>query len=142
MIKLEFDQTLAAADERLSPEVIRSVQTELNQRAVADQDGVIAIRLISDAEIQKLNRMYRKKDSVTDVLSFAYEGNPGQRGNLGDIVISLEQAKRQAYEDDLELELVDLIVHGALHVLGFDHEEPHQAQEMFTLQDAIVAHIL
>ena len=142
MITLELDQTRAAASEQLSPAIVQTIEQELNTRVAPEDTGNIAISYVSDHEIQRLNRMYRDKDSVTDVLSFSYLDDPGRHENIGDVVIALDQAKRQATDEDLELELVDLIVHGTLHVLGFDHEVPEEAKEMFSLQDAIVAHVL
>lgn len=104
------------------------------------QNGVVTLNFVDEDEIRRLNRMYREKDAVTDVLSFP-SGDAKLSGYFGDIIICLEQAKRQA-EGDLELELTDLIVHGVLHVLGFDHEKPSDAAVMFPLQDAIVAKAL
>ena len=73
-----------------------------------------------------LNKLFRGKDSTTDVLSFPNEPeefDPDQK-NLGDVVISVEQANRQAEENglSLELELKQLILHGLLHLCGYDHE--------------------
>ena len=98
--------------------------------------GSIAIEFVTDDHIRKLNRMYRHKDSVTDVLSFTYELVAG--AHLGDVVISYDQALRQAENGDMQLELMDLIVHGVLHVLGYDHERPDDAKIMFPLQDELV----
>lgn len=87
--------------------------------------------------------MYRSKDTVTDVLSFSYIGQTtGESDQLGDIVISVDQAKRQSQDGDLELELADLIIHGILHVLGYDHEQAKDAKEMFPLQDRLVKNLL
>lgn len=77
-----------------------------------------------------LNRDWRKKDKATDVLSFPQQEDfhavKGQKGQwqLGDVVISLERAQAQAKEKDVSLrqELSLLLVHGILHLLGFDHE--------------------
>jgi probable rRNA maturation factor len=74
----------------------------------------------------ELNSLFRGKDGTTDVLSFPYEPDefdPDQ-ANLGDIVISAEQAKKQAAESgfDLETEIKQLVLHGLLHLCGYDHE--------------------
>jgi len=72
------------------------------------------------------NKTFRGKDTTTDVLSFPFEAEEFEAGdnNLGDIFISLEQAKRQAEENNLtfEREIRQLILHGILHLCGFDHE--------------------
>ena len=83
------------------------------------------IAFVNDAEMQRLNLEFRKKDSTTDVLSFRYlEEEFETSESLGDIVISAEQAARQADEHglELELEIKQLILHGVLHLCGYDHE--------------------
>lgn len=80
----------------------------------------ISIALLSPLEIKKLNKIYRHKDKVTDVLSFGLD----DKHLLGEIVICVEQAKKQAQEkkQSLQSELKLLVVHGTLHLLGYDHE--------------------
>jgi probable rRNA maturation factor len=102
----------------------------------------LSICLVEDDEIRVLNREHRALDEVTDVLSFPVDGlDPlpaGMERELGDVVISLAQARRQAVEaevDELD-ELTDLVVHGLLHLAGFDHET--DAGEMFERQDRLV----
>jgi probable rRNA maturation factor len=99
----------------------------------------VSILLTDDSEIHELNRIYRNKDRPTDVLAFAYDeapdadiSVPGQASVLGDLVISVETARRQAQARsvslDAELEL--LAVHGTLHLLGYDHTEALEAKKM------------
>jgi len=80
----------------------------------------ISVALLSPEEIKQLNKIYRKKDKVTDVLSF----NLDDQKILGEIVICLAQAKKQALEKktSLQSELKLLVTHGTLHLLGYDHE--------------------
>jgi probable rRNA maturation factor len=80
----------------------------------------ISIAILSPVEIKKLNKIYRQKNKVTDVLSFNLDDDK----ILGEIVICLEQAKKQAIEKKVSLqsELRLLVVHGILHLLGYDHE--------------------
>ncbi|MEK6775534.1 MAG: rRNA maturation RNase YbeY [bacterium] len=92
-----------------------------------NKDGEISVVFIDDDGILKLNREYRCINRPTDVLSFAL--NQGdlpdpQPGMWGDIVISVETAARQAVEagDSFENEITRLLIHGALHLLGYDHE--------------------
>lgn len=84
------------------------------------------IAFISDWKMRELNKTFRGKNSTTDVLSFPFEANEfeANENNLGDIVISVEQAKRQAKENNLDLatEIKQLILHGVLHLCGYDHE--------------------
>ncbi len=79
--------------------------------------------LVSDRKITELNRLYRGKNEPTDVLSF----QAGQEDYLGDVIISTETALRQAQQlgHSLEKELKILIIHGFLHLLGYDHETDH-----------------
>ena len=95
----------------------------------------ISIVVCDDLFIQHLNRDYRGKDTPTDVLSFAQREGEGADPDdlvLGDVVISVETAARQADRlgHSLPQELVVLLTHGFLHLLGYDHETPEDAAEM------------
>jgi probable rRNA maturation factor len=95
--------------------------------AVKEARGKICtVAFVSDKKMTELNRMFRGKNSTTDVLSFPNEPDEFEESenNLGDIVISLEQAARQAEENNLslDLEIKQLILHGILHLCGYDHE--------------------
>jgi probable rRNA maturation factor len=85
-----------------------------------------AIAFVSDRKMRQLNKEFRGKDKTTDVLSFPFEADEFDTGEdfLGDIVISLEQAARQSAENgfDLATEIKQLILHGILHLCGYDHE--------------------
>ena len=85
-----------------------------------------SVALISDRRMKELSKIFRGKDSTTDVLSFPHEPDEfdPDSNNLGDIVISVEQAARQAEENGLTLEneIKQLILHGVLHLCGYDHE--------------------
>jgi probable rRNA maturation factor len=83
--------------------------------------GDVSVLLTTDAEIRRLNRTFRHKDKATDVLSFPAEG-PG--GVAGDLAISVETAERQAAEAGhaLSVECRVLLLHGVLHLAGYDHE--------------------
>lgn len=94
-------------------------------------EGEVSVLLVSNDHIQSLNRDFRHKDAVTDVLSFPQYDNLYQTGfdedylYLGDIVISLERAQEQAedFGHTFEREVLYLIVHSVLHLLGYDHME-------------------
>ncbi len=135
MIKIELNQELIPRLQQISSAFIEAMERELSE--ISNFDGIISISFVDDKEIRKLNRMYRKKDKVTDVLSFGYS----KSGLLGDVAISWPQTLRQS-DGDNELEAVDLILHGCLHVLGFDHEDVEDAKEMFFIQDKILQIIL
>jgi rRNA maturation RNase YbeY len=98
-------------------------------------DAELSLLLVSDAEMRKLNRAWRGKDRPTDVLAFAQREGPGGApdGLLGDVVISVDTARRQAVErgHTLGVEAERLLVHGVLHLLGYDHERsPAEARRM------------
>jgi probable rRNA maturation factor len=85
-----------------------------------------SVAFISDSRMRQLNEMFRGKKSTTDVLSFPHEPDEfdPDKDNLGDIVISVEQAAKQAEENALTLEgeIGQLMLHGVLHLCGYDHE--------------------
>jgi rRNA maturation RNase YbeY len=104
-------------------------------RALRLPDAELSLLLVSDAVMRELNRDWRGKDRPTDVLSFAQAEGPGgaPAGLLGDVVISLDTARRQAAEraETLASELDRLLIHGVLHLLGYDHERsPVEARRM------------
>ena len=91
------------------------------------QKKELSILLTDDKKIRKLNKQYRNKNMSTDVLSFSQsegEENGLEHNLLGDIVISITTAMRQSSEHNLSIdeEIVLLLIHGILHLLGFDHE--------------------
>jgi probable rRNA maturation factor len=98
--------------------------------APARARGEVAVALVSDAHVRKLNRLYRRKDAPTDVLSFPasaarVRGTPRGPVELGDIVIARGVARRQARDagHSYNTELRVLALHGLLHLLGFDHHD-------------------
>ena len=108
----------------------------------------VSALLTDDADIRRLNRDYRGIDAPTDVLAFAMREGEDSTINpilLGDLVISLETAARQAKTADglsgtcgsLETEVAVLAVHGVLHLLGYDHQTQEEATTMFEKQAAI-----
>ncbi|MBV9717817.1 MAG: rRNA maturation RNase YbeY [Candidatus Eremiobacteraeota bacterium] len=101
----------------------------------AEKDDALSLTLVADEEIRTLNREYRGKDAATDVLSFPLAGDsePLVRERLlGDVVISVETAQRQAkaYDASLQSELYRLLIHGLLHLQGHDHIEPAERRMM------------
>ena len=94
-----------------------------------------------DSEMKKLNSAYRNVSRTTDVLSFPSTGGPGP-ATLGDIIISLPTARRQAkvIGSSMERETLFLLVHGLLHILGHDHERSKKdAKEMERLQKHLMS---
>ena len=96
--------------------------------------GEVAIAIVSDARMRALNRSYRKKDYVTDVLSFEGEGTA-----LGDLVIAKGVAARQARAvgHSLQTEMRVLALHGLLHLLGYDHHHPDDQARMSRMESRL-----
>lgn len=122
-------------DRKTLAKAVKTV-TELVEGPVPD--GVINLKLVDDAAIQALNKKYGSSDNPTDVLSFNYheDGSEPLGGELGDIAISLETAARQALaaQAPLETEVTLLLIHGTLHILGFDHATTEDRTAMDALQ--------
>ena len=108
----------------------------------------VSILLTDDRNISELNRNYRRTEGPTDVLSFSQlEGDQALDSTseigekvLGDVVISVQSARRQADEQghSLDDEIDILLLHGLLHLLGYDHAKPNQASKMFARQAEIL----
>ncbi len=109
----------------------------------------LTIRLTDDAELHALNRQYRATDAPTDVLSFGGEGfedgaprrETTAPAYLGDIAISMERCAAQAeqYGHSLDDELALLVIHGVLHLIGYDHHIPARRRRMWHAQDRAFA---
>ena len=107
-------------------------------------EDAISLTLVNDARIREINREQRGKDAPTDVLSFPLEPEPfAQERLLGDIVISLDTARRQAadYDAPLQREIERLMIHGLLHVLGHDHMEAEERAAMEAEEKRLAAAI-
>lgn len=136
----------------LKPEAYRTIEA-LAQAAVESEGSLgateVSITFVDDPYMQTLNRQYRGIDAPTDVLSFAQlekdETEPPvltqTAASLGDVVISLERATIQAaeYGHSLEREIGFLVVHGLLHLLGYDHTDPATEAAMTAKADTILA---
>lgn len=126
------------------PEAARAIEAA---RAAFDQDGhagepQLCIRFADDAAVRELNRDWRGKDKVTDVLSFPMqEGKVDAAAHLGDIALAVPFVEREAAR--LAIDPADhalhLIVHGVLHLMGHDHEADREAAEMQALERRTMA---
>jgi probable rRNA maturation factor len=118
----------------LDPALLQRRAEQILER-IEHAESELSLSLVDDTAIAELNLSYRKLDRPTDVLSFSLlEGEESTyRGNLlGDVVISVETAARQAQEQGVSLdeELARLLIHGVLHLIGHDHMEPDEAERM------------
>lgn len=123
-------------------EVKKLVEFALKKQNITN--SVFNIIIVDEQRIQELNRDYRNKDSVTDVISFALEDDDTFIKTdvriLGDIYICLKRAKDQAeqYEHSFLREISFLTIHGLLHLLGYDHMNKDDERVMFSLQEMIL----
>jgi len=102
------------------------------------------VALVDDSTMQALNAQWRGKDRPTDVLAFAQREGEAQHDStlLGDVVLSIPTAKRQAEKrgHSLDREITELLVHGILHLLGYDHERsPAEARRMYARTREVLA---
>ena len=102
----------------------------------------ISVSLVSNQKIHEINKIYRFKDYVTDVISFEnyIDDYYADFIDLGDVFISVDQAIKQAneYQHSIFRELSFLFVHGLLHCLGYDHQDEIEEKKMFGLQEVIL----
>lgn len=120
---------------------VAKILQELNLKNVE-----VSITLTDDETIREINKQWRGKDKPTDVLSFPQEETIGYKYKLlGDVIISLPYAKKQAEDIGFTLkeEIIRLLIHGILHLLGYDHERSKEDEKiMFDLQDKIFEKVI
>lgn len=125
---------------RLEP-LLRRAVAETLAAAGAPEAGELSVTLLSNEEMRELNRRYRREDRPTDVLAF----DLGEGDLLGDVYLGAETAARNAAERGVpsDEELVRLVVHGVLHLLGHDHPEGQDRYDspMFRLQEEVIARL-
>jgi len=122
----------------------RAIRTTLERHNRPDVD--ITLQLTVDESMQLLNHAYRGIDATTDVLAFnqGFVDPETDRLYLGDIIISVETAQSQAMENkhSLNKECALITIHGTLHLLGYDHHDPQQKDEMWTMQNKILKDLI
>lgn len=128
------------AYEKLCDDCVEAVWKRLNLPKMVTE---LSIVLSDDASIREINAQWRNKDKPTNVLSFpAFEIEAGDKPGpmLGDIIIARETVEREAAEEQktFNQHLHHMIVHGLLHLLGYDHEDEEDAEEMETLEREIL----
>jgi probable rRNA maturation factor len=144
MPKLPFDMDVAVQFEDWTdalPDAEALASRAITEAIAVLKDpklGELSLALVSDGEIQALNRDYRHKDKPTNVLSFP---DNGPAPLLGDIVLALETITREAAEKSILLadHFTHLIIHGFLHLQGYDHQSEAEAAEMERLEISALA---
>ena len=137
MIQIRWDEGF---EELFNEKRIRYILKDFLSRLFDSQRG-ISVLITNDAEIQKLNKQFRKKDSPTDILSWTYDLEEEKKAGLdrkesreeniaGELVVSAERVSKQAFENgwDFETELIRLLAHGCAHLAGWDHEESEKQE--------------
>ena len=119
---------------------VKKVFSHLSQVLKLRGKQTVSIALVGESAIKKLNSAYRGKNKVTDVLSFAVQESLGKEFFCGEIIICVPQLRKQAklYNKSINEELLLLLTHGFLHLLGYDHENEKEAKEMEALERKIL----
>lgn len=134
------------SDWECDEQLLNSLYIFLLERLRLHPECDLSVMFVSEEEMERMHIEWMDLPGPTDVLSFPLdeleipeEGEDASLGILGDIVMCPEVAKRQAEAADhsVEREAVLLIIHGVLHLLGLDHEEPQDRERMFRLQEAL-----
>lgn len=125
----------------MGPRIERAALLALRRGGAKDRSATITILLTGDAHIRKLNARFRQKDEATNVLSFP----PAERVDsyLGDVALAYGMTAREAREAAKALSdhAVHLVVHGVLHLLGFDHEIAQEAGKMEAVEISVLAEL-
>ncbi len=140
-IEIDLQQASDAAQIPSLAEFQHWVEHALKDRIETTE---LCIRVVDEAESQQLNRDYRGKSKPTNVLSFPFEAPPGIKLNLlGDLVICAPVVAHEAQEQHKTLNhhWAHLVIHGILHLLGYDHIEDQQAQIMESLETRLLAEL-
>lgn len=133
-----YRKVRGAPSERWIQFVLKTISRRLTSRE-RKRLAECAVIFVGDARMRTLNRIHRGTDRVTDVLAFQ-----GEEGELGDIVIAVPYVRRQArrFGVPFKEECARMLIHGVLHLLGYDHHQQREASKMFRLQEAVLNDIL
>ena len=135
MNHITLDLQTATSKENLPTEA--DLQSWAQQGWQGDSATEITLRIVDESEGHDLNHQYRGKDYATNVLSFPFEAPPGvDPGLLGDLVICAQVVESEALEQNKrpEAHWAHLVIHGMLHLQGYDHQEPDEAETMEALE--------
>ncbi|MEZ9324758.1 rRNA maturation RNase YbeY [Vibrio cyclitrophicus] len=140
-MSIELDLQLAVENEQGLP-TEQDIQLWLNKTIPQYQENAeLTVRIVDTQESHQLNHEYRGKDKPTNVLSFPFEAPPGiELDLLGDLIICRQVVEKEAEEQNKPLlaHWAHMVVHGSLHLLGYDHIEDDEAEEMESLETEIM----
>lgn len=136
MIQAQVNQSILAGGQRLSEARLQQTLEACSRALDVKDDPTVSIGFVSESRMRTLNKAWRGKDRVTDVLSFAFQ----DESVVGEVLLNYETASKQAREmkHSIADELCFLIVHGILHVFGYDHAKARDAKRMLPLQEKIL----
>ncbi|OGL67144.1 rRNA maturation RNase YbeY [Candidatus Uhrbacteria bacterium RIFCSPHIGHO2_01_FULL_63_20] len=145
MIRYELNQSRLKGGRRVKEADVARTLKAVSEALRLRRDTEISVAFVSEKQMRAFNKEWRGKDTVTDVLSFGRleRAEKAERGEMAEILICYEQAKRQAEEmsHSVRDEILFLLVHGILHLSGYDHERPADAKRMFPLQTRILTRL-
>ncbi|WP_435248733.1 rRNA maturation RNase YbeY [Vibrio sp. nBUS_14] len=140
-MSIELDLQIAVENEQGLP-TEQDIQLWLNKTISQFQESAeLTVRIVDTEESHQLNHDYRGKDKPTNVLSFPFEAPPGMELDLlGDLIICRQVVEKEAEEQNKPLlaHWAHMVVHGSLHLLGYDHIEDDEAEEMESLETEIM----
>ncbi len=143
-----FSETVSSG---INKSFFSEITSSIIRKLKVDKDCEINLLLTDNKEIQKLNKVYRKTNCPTDVLAFGFKQGKEKFilpkdniSHLGDIVISLPKAKEQAkeYKHSVREEITILLIHGILHLLGFNHNKKNKALKMRKKEKEILDYLI
>ena len=138
---IELDLQLAVEDEQGLPS-FDDIHLWLNSAvSLFQKEAEVTVRIVDEPESNQLNLDYRGKDKPTNVLSFPFEAPPGiEISLLGDLIICRQVVEQEAIEQDKPLfaHWAHMVVHGSLHLLGYDHIDDDDADEMESIETEIM----
>jgi probable rRNA maturation factor len=140
-MSIELDLQLAIENENGLPSEAQLNEWLTKTVSQFQKDAEVTIRIVDEEESHQLNHEYRGKDKPTNVLSFPFEAPPGiEMDLLGDLIICKQVVELEAKEQEKTVlaHWAHMVVHGSLHLLGYDHIEDEEAEEMESLETEIM----
>lgn len=138
---IEINNCVKQIELNFKPKIIfELILKTTNEFLNIDNKRLIVVNLVDSKEIQLINKQYRNKNNITDVISFSFDESGVKGPIIGEIYICLEQAILQAneYLHSYKREIAFLFTHGLLHLYGFDHQTEEESEKMFNEQKKIL----
>ncbi|MFA5358876.1 MAG: rRNA maturation RNase YbeY [Patescibacteria group bacterium] len=141
MINIDINNKVVGV--KIDKRLVEKVASAVSRSLVLKKERCVSLVLVGDAVIRKLNKTYRKKDKITDVLSFEYLDKNfvgSTEDYLGEIFICYPQIKRQAVKNgnSIKKEFALLLIHGLVHLFGYDHEKSVKDERFFDKQQKTI----